>query len=71
LILAATTDALPTNGGAVAAAYLVFLGLVVLYLAIMAFKMANLQRDVADLIDLTDRQASEPAASPPETEVVS
>jgi hypothetical protein len=50
-------DALPDNGGYVAAAYLVFLALVLLYVGIMAVRLTRLQRDVAELDEATrDRE---------------
>jgi hypothetical protein len=66
--------ALPDNGGYVAAAYLVFFAIVVIYLAIMATKLARLEREVVELNELADRpqpapaQAS-PAAAPDQAEV--
>jgi type II secretory pathway component PulM len=63
--LAQTTDALPDNTGYVAAAYLIFLGLVLVYVAIMASKLARYEREVAELDELaaqrTAPQASEQA----------
>jgi hypothetical protein len=49
------SDALPTNGGYVAAAYLVFLALLLIYLGIMAYKLSRIQRDVAELHELAER----------------
>jgi hypothetical protein len=54
VILAQTN--LPDNGGYVAAAYLVFLAIVVIYVAIMAAKLSRLERDLAELNDLADRK---------------
>jgi CcmD family protein len=51
VILAAT---LPDNAGYVAAAYLVFFALVVIYLAIMAAKLARLERELGELNELAD-----------------
>jgi hypothetical protein len=53
------TDALPDNTGYVAAAYLVFLALVLVYVAIMAAKLARHARDLAELDELADRVAEE------------
>lgn len=53
MLLASTT--LPDNAGYVAAAYLVFLALLVIYVGIMAFKLARIQRDVAEVDELADR----------------
>ena len=43
--------------GYVAAAYLVFLFLVLTYLAIMAAKLARIEREVVELSDDVDRRA--------------
>jgi CcmD family protein len=51
VILAAT---LPDNAGYVAAAYLVFFALVLIYLAIMAAKLARLERELGELNELAD-----------------
>jgi hypothetical protein len=47
--------ALPDNGGYVAAAYLVFLTLILIYVGIMAYKLSGVARDVAELDALTER----------------
>jgi len=48
--------ALPLDdaGPYVAAAYLIFLGLVLVYVAIMASKVARLGRDIEELSELVD-----------------
>ncbi len=48
--------ALPLDeaGKYVAAAYLVFLALVLVYVAIMALRLARIQRDVRELSELVD-----------------
>jgi len=56
--------ALPLDdaGPYVAAAYLVFLGLILVYVAIMAGKLVRIQREVnelADLVEEHDRKATE------------
>ena len=43
-------------GPYVAAAYLVFLALVLIYVAIMASKLVRIERDLADLIQLAERR---------------
>jgi hypothetical protein len=56
--------ALPLDdaGPYVAAAYLVFLGLILVYVAIMAAKLARIEREVSELADLVERRdAGEPA----------
>jgi hypothetical protein len=51
-MLASTT--LPDNAGYVAAAYLVFLALLLIYVGIMAFKLTRIQRDVLEVDELAD-----------------
>ena len=62
--------ALPLDdaGPYVAAAYLVFLGLVLVYLAIMAAKLGRISREIGELSDLVERRAA--AEEPPDLEVV-
>ena len=50
--------ALPLDdaGPYVAAAYLVFLALVLIYVAIMAVKLSRLSRDIAELAELERRR---------------
>lgn len=56
-------DTLPDdNAGYVAAAYLVFFALVLIYVAIMAAKLARLEREVVELNDLADER---PSPEPP------
>ena len=56
----AAADVLPPgNTGYVAAAYLVFFALVVVYLAIMAAKLSRLEGELVELNELADRQAEE------------
>jgi hypothetical protein len=51
------TDALPNNTGYVAAAYLVFLGLVLIYVVIMAAKLARFERELSELNELVDERS--------------
>jgi hypothetical protein len=54
------TDKLPDNGGYVAAAYLVFLAILLIYLAIMGLRIMRMGRDLAELDDLVrERKATE------------
>ncbi len=50
--------ALPLDdaGPYVAAAYLVFLALILVYVAIMAIRLANVQRNLAELADVLERE---------------
>ncbi|MCW3022291.1 MAG: hypothetical protein JWR30_1613 [Conexibacter sp.] len=48
------SNALPDNAGYVAAAYLVFLALLVIYVGIMAYKLGRVERDVVELNRLAD-----------------
>jgi hypothetical protein len=52
--LAQTTNALPDNTGYVAAAYLVFFALVLIYVVIMASKLARFERELTELNELAD-----------------
>ena len=51
--------ALPLDeaGKYVAAAYLVFLALILVYVAIMAAKLARIDRDLGDLVRMAERDA--------------
>ena len=53
------TDALPDNTGYVAAACLVFFALVLIYVVIMATKLARFEREISELDELAQRQAAE------------
>jgi len=55
--------ALPLDeaGKYVAGAYLVFLALVLVYVAIMASKLARIEREVIDLAELVERKAQDGA----------
>jgi hypothetical protein len=68
--------ALPLDdaGPYVAAAYLVFLALILIYVAIMASKLVRISRDLGEVTELLDRRdqravADEPDASPAEETV--
>ncbi|MEA2248984.1 MAG: hypothetical protein QOH46_3513 [Solirubrobacteraceae bacterium] len=68
VVLAATTPALPDNVGYVAAAYLVFFALVLIYLVIMAVKLARFERETAELLALVDRPEDAPDSARHERE---
>ncbi|MCW3012345.1 MAG: hypothetical protein JWO90_2749 [Solirubrobacterales bacterium] len=58
-LLAQASDTLPDdNTGYVAAAYLVFFALVLVYFGIMAAKLQRLERDLVELNALADQQAA-------------
>jgi CcmD family protein len=56
----ASAPALPLDeaGKYVAAAYLVFLVLILVYVAIMAGKLARIERELGELNELVDRRAA-------------
>jgi hypothetical protein len=72
VILAQTTSALPDNTGYVAAAYLVFFALVLIYVVIMASKLSRFERELTELDEIADERfgtgsvAREPAPTPEE-----
>ena len=53
------TDTLPDNTGYVAAAYLVFLALVLIYVMIMAAKLQRFERELSELNELADRRLAQ------------
>ena len=53
------TDTLPDNTGYVAAAYLVFFALVLIYVVIMAAKLSRFERELSELNELADRHEDE------------
>jgi hypothetical protein len=53
----AASNTLPDNAGYVAAAYLVFLALLLIYVGIMAYKLIKVQRLVAEINELTEAEA--------------
>jgi hypothetical protein len=65
VILAQTTNALPDNTGYVAAAYLVFFALVLIYVAIMASKLARFERELTELNEIVDERAAARTAAGP------
>jgi hypothetical protein len=56
-----TTDVLPNSDtGYVAAAYLVFFALVLIYVVIMSWKLSRFERELTELNELADRREREP-----------
>jgi hypothetical protein len=53
------SDKLPDNAGYVAAAYLVFVALLLIYLAIAAIRSSRLERELRELNQLVAAQAEE------------
>lgn len=64
LPLAAPALPLHSAGKYVAAAYLVFLALILIYVAIMAAKLVRIERDLVELNELAERASIEPPAGP-------
>jgi hypothetical protein len=60
------TDTLPDNTGYVAAAYLVFFALVLIYVVIMAAKLSRFERELDELNELADRRLDEDRDHDPE-----
>jgi hypothetical protein len=56
------SNALPDNAGYVAAAYLVFLALLVIYVGIMAYKLGKVEREVVELNRLAEERPPAPPA---------
>ena len=63
MTLAQTTNALPDNTGYVAAAYLVFFALVLIYVVIMASKLSRFERELTELNELADERFGTGAAA--------
>ena len=53
------TDALPDNTGYVAAAYLVFFALVLIYVVIMSAKLARFERELSEIEEMADERLEE------------
>jgi hypothetical protein len=64
--------ALPLDdaGPYVAAAYLVFLALILVYVAIMASKLVRIERELVELADLVEARREAPAAEAEQREAV-
>ena len=66
MLLAASDHSLPDNGGYVAAAYLVFMFILILYVAIMAMRLGRIQKDVSlidEMLQAKDEHSAKAAAS--------
>jgi CcmD family protein len=50
------TNTLPDNTGYVAAAYLVFFALILVYVVIMSAKLSRFERELAELNELADER---------------
>ncbi len=63
-LLVAEVPALPlhTAGKYVAAAYIVLFALVLIYVAIMAIRLSRIERDLGELLELSERQDETPPA---------
>ena len=63
--------ALPLDdaGPYVAAAYLVFLALILVYVAIMATKLGRVEKDISELAEIVERREREGDAVPEEERV--
>ena len=60
---------LSTGEKYVVAAYLVFLALVLIYVAIMAVRMGRLQREIDELVDVVEGTGAERPAEPKQVPV--
>jgi hypothetical protein len=67
----AATPALPLDdaGPYVAAAYLVFLALILIYVAIMATKLGRIEREIAELSEIVERREDDGAVTREEERV--
>lgn len=65
-VLAQASGTVPSdNAGYVAAAYLVFFALVLVYFGIMAAKLQRLERELVELNELADRRLAGPEPREP------
>jgi hypothetical protein len=67
----AATPALPLDdaGPYVAAAYLVFLALILIYVAIMATKLGRIEREISELSEIVERREDDGAVAREEERV--
>jgi hypothetical protein len=63
----AAAPALPlhTAGKYVAAAYVVLFAIVLIYVVVMAIRLGRMERDLGELLALSERSEREPAAAAP------
>ena len=59
---------MPDGEGYIAAAYLVFLALLLIYVAIMAIRLGRLERELAELNELAARREEAARAEPDRVE---
>jgi hypothetical protein len=55
-VIIAADVTLPDNAGYVVAAYLVFLAMLLIYVAIMASKLSRFERELTELNDLAEKR---------------
>jgi len=70
LLPIAASDTLPPNTGYVAAAYLVFFAIVLIYLVIMAGKLSRFEREIDEISEMVDRRAAEQRETEREGEAI-
>jgi hypothetical protein len=66
-VLLATAPAIPNDVGGkyVAGAYIVFLLLLLIYVAIMGMKLARIERDLSEVAEIAERRRDETVAEAP------
>jgi hypothetical protein len=69
-LIVAEVPALPlhTAGKYVAGAYIVLFAIVLIYVAIMAIRLSRMERDLGELLALTERREQEPEQEQPQRE---
>ena len=67
ILLAAPAIPLDEGGRYVAAAYIVFVVLLVIYVGIMAARLGNLSKEIESLAELAERRADGPEPAPAAT----